>query len=104
MHAMAVLRHCQFAVITTLPVQLQLEAPVRCAYDDLFEHRAQDALPGFGTSACVLPGALQVGSQREQLLALRLSQWRRIALAPRGQLLFESRHYSERFIPAPLQL
>ena len=76
-----------FAVITTLRVQLELEAPVRCAYDDLFEHRAQDALSGFGTSPVCSEARSRSAPKREQLLALHGGS---VSLLIRAQLLFDA--------------
>jgi len=73
MLAVAILLHDQRRVVTALPVQLQVNQIAFDARDDLFNHRAQDALAGRGASALVMPDFLQICAQGEQLRALKFA-------------------------------
>ena len=98
------LLHLQPRMVATLPVQDCMDDRAIPAHDDLQEHGAQNPLARCSCCGRMRPGALEVGTERHQLLPLWLAKrWR----APRDHcrdLSFDLRDRLQRLVPAALQL
>src|SRR3981189_2553441 len=74
------------------------------AHDDLRECRAKDTLARCGGCSGMQPGALQISTERHQLLALRLTERGRTARNQGGDLSFKLCDSPQCLVPAALQL
>src|ERR1700757_4230161 len=74
------------------------------AHDDLRECRAKDTLACTGGCGGMQPGALQISTERHQLLAFRLAERRRTTRNQGGYLSFDPCDSLQCFVPAALQL
>jgi hypothetical protein len=104
MLARAVLTHPQGRVVTAHPSDHQVERVVLDPHHDLFDQRADDPLAGRRRRTRTMPGALDVGAEREQAFAFGLGERRRRARRQRIPLIFERMHGEQARVPALLQL
>ena len=74
------------------------------AHDDLRECRAKDTLTRCGGCSGMRPGALQISTERHQLLALRPAERRRTTRNQGGDLSFDPCDSLQCLVPAALQL
>src|SRR4029077_19319323 len=68
--------HLQLGMVAALPVQDRMDDCIVPAHDDLRECRAKDTFARCGGCSGMQPGALQISTERHQLLALRLTERR----------------------------
>ena len=98
------LLHLQLRMVAALPVQDRMDDRAIPAHDDLRDCGAQNALARCSCCCRMQPGALEIGTERHQLLPLRLAKrWR----TPRDHgrdLSFDLRDRLQRLVPAALQL
>src|ERR1700730_13489560 len=90
-------------MITSLPMQNQLDLAVPHAHENLPERGSQDAFARLGAGLRMIPRQLQVSAQREYPLPFRLAQQRGHTVPCSGQFGLEPDHRSKAFVPAPLQ-
>ena len=91
-------------VETCLAEAFDGEVPQERAHDDLRECRAKDTLARCGGCSGMQPGALQISTERHQLLALRLAERRRTTRNQGGDLSFDPCDSLQCLVPAALQL
>ena len=94
----------QLGMIAALPVQDRVDDCTVPAHDDLRECRAKDTLARSGGCSGMQPGALQISTERHQLLALRLAERRRTMRNQGGDLSFDPCDSPQCLVPAALQL
>src|SRR5499433_4413522 len=94
----------QLGMVTSLPVQHGVDDCAVPAHDDLRECRAKDTLARCGGCGGMQPGALQISTERHQLLALRPAERRRTTRDQGGDLSFNLCDSLQCLVPAALQL
>jgi len=94
----------QLGMVAALPVQDRMDDCAVPAHDDLRECRAKDTLARCGGCSGMQPGALQISTERHQLLALGLTERRRTARNQGGDLSFKLCDSLQCLVPAALQL
>lgn len=94
----------QLGMVAALPVQDRVDDCTVPAHDDLRECRAKDTLARFGGCSGMQPSALQISTERHQLLALRLAERRRTTRNQGGDLSFDPYDSLQCLVPAALQL
>ena len=98
------LLHLQLGMVAALPVQDRMDDCAVPAHDDLRERRAQDTLARCSGCGRMRPGALEIGTERHQLLPLRLAERRRTPRDHGGDLSFDLCDSLQCLVPAALQL
>src|ERR1700741_3038165 len=91
-------------MVAALPVQDRMDDCSVPAHDDLRECRAKDTLARCGGCSGMQPGALQISTERHQLLALRLAERWRTTRNQDGHLSLEPCDSLQCLVPAMLQL
>src|SRR5262249_58670500 len=96
--------HMQVGMVAAFPVQDRVDDCAVPAHDDLRECRAKNTLARCGSCSVMRPGALQISTERPQLLALRLAERRRTTRNQGGELSFDPCDSLQCLVPAALQL
>src|ERR1700751_1937414 len=91
-------------MVAALPMQDRMDDCTVPAHDDLRECRAKDTLARCGGCSWMGPGALQISTERHQLLALRPAERRRTTRNQGGDLSFKLCDSLQCLVPAAFQL